>query len=104
LWLKDVPEMELQRNIRRAVGGKRQKERLENWQEGLFDGVSNFREKSLWWRRLRHRLFRKYPGWYVQGWWNMDFPEESEGKARAKPYKHAKTVREKLIKLTKHTN
>ena len=104
LWLKDVQEMELQRNIRRAVGGKKQKERLENWQEGLFDGVSNFREKSLWWRRLRHRLFRKYPGWYVQGWWNMDFPEESEGKARAKPYKHAKTVREKLIKLTKHTN
>ncbi|MFZ2620298.1 MAG: hypothetical protein WAX89_05430 [Alphaproteobacteria bacterium] len=71
LIVADVAENELLRNIRRAMGGARIQNQLEDWQAGLFEALRELREKSLWWRRLRHRLVRKYRPEYVACWWHM---------------------------------
>jgi hypothetical protein len=85
LLLADISETDLMRNIRRAMGGRRQKEQLEAWHKGLYQALYTFREESLRWRRLRHRLFRKYPGWYGYGWWLSIHPDEVALKARQTP-------------------
>jgi hypothetical protein len=85
LLLADISETDLMRNIRRAMGGRHQKEQLESWHKGLYAALYTFREQSLRWQRLRHRLFRKYPGWYGYGWWLSLAPDEVAIKARQTP-------------------
>ncbi len=99
LWLPDVSETDLVRNIRRAIGGKPLKKQMEGLQKGMYEALYSFREQSLWWRRLRHRLFRKYPGWYVRCWWDMSVPEDVAEMARKNPKNGAKQVEQRLLEV-----
>ena len=102
LWLENISETELMRNIRRAMGGKKTENVLDKHHSGLYKAFYEFREQSLWWRRLRHRLFRKYPGWYVRCWWGMVDPEIAAEEGRRRPKFGAKQVLERLAKLSHH--
>lgn len=82
LYLRDKPENEINRNIRRATGGKTTETQQEKLRPGLAADMRQFREKSLSWQRLRHRLFRKYPAGWIHAWWYRQDPDTIAEKAR----------------------
>ncbi len=82
LVLRDKPESEISRNIRRATGGKTTETQQDACRPGLATDMRQFREKALAWQRLRHRLFRKYPAAWIHAWWYRQDPDTVAEKAR----------------------
>ncbi len=86
-YLAVASASDLNKNVKRIMGGEAGQKSLENILAGLYDAVYTFRETSLWLRRLRHRLLSKYTGWYVRGWWEGLYPHILEEKVRFEPDK-----------------
>lgn len=76
--LPDLPTSELMINVKRFFAGKAHRKQLDALDAGLFSQFFTFREQALAWRRLRHRVARKYAGWYLKLWWQQHTLHEGE--------------------------
>ncbi|MCP5405706.1 MAG: hypothetical protein H6922_05750 [Pseudomonadaceae bacterium] len=84
-YLPNLPTSELMINVKRFFAGKAHRQQLDALDEALFDQFYTFREQALAWRRLRHRLARKYAGWYLALWWQQHTPQGIDDKLQTDP-------------------
>lgn len=84
-YVPDVPVSTLMIGVKRMFASKSYRQSLAALGGGLAESLYRFREEALAWRRLRHRLVRKYPGWYVRVWWHNHTPAEFEETWQAEP-------------------
>lgn len=84
-YLPDLPTSELMINVKRFFAGKAHRQRLEALDTDMYEQFFAFREQALAWRRLRHRLARKYAGWYLHLWWQQHSPEGIEQHVQENP-------------------
>jgi hypothetical protein len=83
--LPDLPTSELMVNVKRFFANRGYRNALDALGEGVREAMFAFREESLAWRRLRHRVARKYPGWYLWLWWGQHNPSQVHDKLRDAP-------------------
>lgn len=76
--LPDISTSELMINVKRFFASKAYVAGLEDLHPALYTQFFLFREMALAARRLRHRLARKYPGWYLWMWWFGHTPTRAE--------------------------
>lgn len=82
-YVPDIPTSELMVNVKRFFGSKAYRDALDELD--VTAGFMTFREESLAYRRLRHRLIRKYGGFYLMGWWRGDTLETMESATKDTP-------------------
>lgn len=84
-YLPDLPTSELMVNVKRFFASKATRNALAGLGSGVAEAMFAFREEALAWRRTRHRLARKYAGWYVWLWWNQANPMDVNEKLKDEP-------------------
>lgn len=67
-FLPDMPSSHLLINVKRLFANRGYRQGLQKQSVGLAAALFRFREEGLAWRRLRYRLFSKYPAVWVQAW------------------------------------
>jgi hypothetical protein len=60
-WLPDIPASELMLNVKRLFASRATRQALSAYHPKLPAALFRFKEAALGWRRLRYRLFVKYP-------------------------------------------
>ena len=64
-WLPEIPASELMLNVKRLFASRAVRQALAGVHPGLPEALFRFKEAALGWRRLRYRLFAKYPALWV---------------------------------------
>ncbi|MFZ2586565.1 MAG: hypothetical protein WAZ18_00345 [Alphaproteobacteria bacterium] len=82
MMLPDITTSDLMVNVKRFFMSKAYVDRLKKLHPTLYKQFYVFREQALAWRRLRHRLARKYVGWYQHMWWFGHTPTHTETQVR----------------------
>ena len=83
--LPDLPSAELMVNVKRYFANRGYRNALDALGAGVQAALFAFREDALAWRRLRHRVARKYPGWYLWLWWGQHNPSQVHDRLRDNP-------------------
>lgn len=76
VFLAHMPEKEILMTAQEQMGGADVMEKLQELSPHVYDALFDFRDQSHKWRRMRHRIFRRHPGWYALGWWENLPPAE----------------------------
>jgi hypothetical protein len=84
-YLPDLPTSELMVNVKRFFANRATRNGLASLGAGVPEAMFAFREEALAWRRTRHRLARKYAGWYLWMWWHQANPTETQEKMKDEP-------------------
>ncbi|MBI1308517.1 MAG: hypothetical protein GC129_01485 [Proteobacteria bacterium] len=67
-WLPEINASQLFINVKRLFANRLYRQNLQQRSPTLSSALFRFREAGLAWRRLRYRLFVKYPAIWVQAW------------------------------------
>lgn len=104
--LPELPASQLLINVKRLFANREYRQALQNQSPTLAAGMFRFREASLAWRRLRYRLFAKYPAIWVQAWAEaLDLAVAENQFAHLLPEHHAQVFQErsKLLSVSSTT-
>lgn len=95
-YLPDLPTSELMVNVKRFFSSRATRNALNALGKGVEEAMFAFREEALALRRTRHRLARKYPGWFLWLWWHQSHPQEALEKLKENP-EHGLIAAEMLL-------
>jgi hypothetical protein len=87
-YVPHITISELMVNVKRFFLSKAYILQLERLHPALYKQMYDFREHALAARRLRHRLVRKYGGWYVWLWWFGHTPNRADAGVSDNPHFH----------------